>query len=91
MFDTQRANKVNFIGNKKVNLNDLAYRLPEPKYYGYPVEEIKLLLKGIFISDTVPLNDWNLVVKWHNMTSERVVINQKNQNLNEFVRFKYPK
>jgi hypothetical protein len=38
MFDTQRANKVNYVGNKKVNLNDLSYKLPEPKYYGHPVE-----------------------------------------------------
>ena len=38
MFDTQRANKVNYVGNKKVNLNNLSYKLPEPKYYGYGVE-----------------------------------------------------
>jgi len=28
MFDSQRTNKVNYIGNKKVNLNNLAYKLP---------------------------------------------------------------
>ncbi len=50
MFDTERKNKVNFIGNKRVNLNDLRYKLPEPKYHGDGVEEVKILLRSFFIS-----------------------------------------
>ncbi len=38
MFDSERTNKVNYIGNKKINLNSLSYKLPEPKYYGLPVK-----------------------------------------------------
>jgi hypothetical protein len=47
MFDTERLNKVttanrpsnsyNNLGNK-ANLNSLEYKLPEPKYFGYPLE-----------------------------------------------------
>ncbi len=90
MFDTQRNNKVNYIGNKKVNLNELSYKLPEPKYYGYPVQQIKLLLRSYFIYDTVSINEWSLVVKWHNMSSCPIMLNQKSQVLNEFLKFEYP-
>lgn len=38
MFDSERSNKVNYIGNKKINLNSLSYKLPEPKYYGLPIK-----------------------------------------------------
>lgn len=37
LFDTDRLNKVTYQKNK-VNLNDLTYKLPQPKYYGHPVQ-----------------------------------------------------
>jgi hypothetical protein len=91
MFDTERANKVNFIGNKKVNLNDLRYKLPEPKYYGDAVHEVKILLKSFFISETVSISGWNLVVRWHNTSSSQIIVSHKSQILNEFIKFEYPK
>ncbi len=91
MFDTERKNKVNFIGNKRVNLNDLKYKLPEPKYYGDGVQEVKILLRSFFISETVSISGWRLNVRWHRSSSSEIVVTHKNQVLNEFVKLEYPK